>query len=243
VRDFCFKIGQPWRASTLEGFRLYNDINYDLNHNDSNLRSKNQDYLNEGNLNRDIWRLMVQRLIKEERINAYEKATYACLAGFVGPVLPVCRTYMDFVWIYLKAFYQHIIDKKIRQKMSTLRDFTDIIYDDEDSFIANITKTSSLSSLTSLQQIFDRIKVLINSSGISNFASSNVLDKTISSNFGTNTSLSNSNQLANNLKSDAQNPYSIILKYVILAGVGGFKSNTIGKLSYSSYLLLIECNF
>ena len=28
ARDFCFKIGQSWRAATLEGFKLFNDRNY-----------------------------------------------------------------------------------------------------------------------------------------------------------------------------------------------------------------------
>ena len=60
ARDFCFKIGQSWRAASLEGFKLFSDKNYSNNRLDSN-----QLYLNEGNLNRDIWRLMVQRLIKD----------------------------------------------------------------------------------------------------------------------------------------------------------------------------------
>ncbi len=61
ARDFCFKIGQSWRAATLEGFKLFSDKNY---HSDDQ-RKNNQLFLNEGNLNRDIWRLMVQRLIKD----------------------------------------------------------------------------------------------------------------------------------------------------------------------------------
>ena len=73
ARDFCFRIGQSWRAATLEGFKLFNDKNYfssaqDEYHNDSNftmMQTNNQIYLNEGNFNRDIWRLMVQRLIKD----------------------------------------------------------------------------------------------------------------------------------------------------------------------------------
>jgi nuclear pore complex protein Nup107 len=63
AREFCFKIGQSWRAATLEGFKLYSDKNYssDIAMN----RPSNQLYLNEGNFNRDIWRLMVQRLVKD----------------------------------------------------------------------------------------------------------------------------------------------------------------------------------
>lgn len=228
AREFCSKIGQPWRAATLEGFRLFNDRNYDVNHNDTSLKSNNQIYFNEGNLNRDIWRLMVQSLIKDDRISPYEKATYAALAGFVGPILPVCRTYMDFVWAYLKALYQNILDKEIKQKMSTLREFTDVMHEnDEDYFFENVKKASSLTSLATLQQIFDRIRLLINSSGIGSFATCNVIDKLDSSSFCATSSIPN--QLVNNLKSDAQNPFSVTLKYIILSGVDGFKSNTSGK--------------
>ena len=67
ARDFCFKVGQSWRAATLEGFKLYNDDNYlsDSTTNMNNRQAKQQIFKNEGNLNRDIWRLMVQKLIKD----------------------------------------------------------------------------------------------------------------------------------------------------------------------------------
>ena len=82
-------------------------------------------------------------------------------SGFVNPVLPVCRTFMDFIWNYFKALYHHILDKEIRQQMSTLRDFSNIPYDnDEDYLFTGINKTSSLASLSTVTQIFDRIKIL-----------------------------------------------------------------------------------
>ncbi len=59
ARNFLFKIGQSWRAATLEGCQLFSDKNYSEN------GENGQVFLNEGNLNRDIWRLMVQRLVKD----------------------------------------------------------------------------------------------------------------------------------------------------------------------------------
>ena len=86
ARDFCFKIGQSWRAATLEGFKLFNDRNFfstaqqlqqqqddDDENNFTMMPSNNQVFLNEGNFNRDIWRLMIQRLIKD-----------VCLAFFLS---------------------------------------------------------------------------------------------------------------------------------------------------------------
>lgn len=63
ARDFLFKIGQSWRAATLEGCKLFSDKNYDQEN-----RRENEAYLNEGNFNRDIWRLMVQRLVKDVKL-------------------------------------------------------------------------------------------------------------------------------------------------------------------------------
>jgi hypothetical protein len=139
---------------------------------------------------------------------------------------------MDFIWAFFKALYHHILDKEIRQEMSTLRDFSNIPYDNsEDYFFTGINKTSSLASLSTITQIFDRIKILINNSGVSSFATSNVIDKNLNSgsNSGTGSVLSISNQLVNNLKADSQSPFSIILKHVILSGIDGFKSGTSGN--------------
>jgi nuclear pore complex protein Nup107 len=64
ARDFCLKIGQSWRAATFEGFKLFNDENYSTNSTAFNNKQQFEIYKNEGNLNRDVWRLMVYRLIK-----------------------------------------------------------------------------------------------------------------------------------------------------------------------------------
>ena len=50
----------------------------------------------------------------QEHFNKYEKALYASLAGIVGPVIPICRTYMDFIWAYLKALSHQIIEREIK---------------------------------------------------------------------------------------------------------------------------------
>ena len=160
-----------------------------------------------------------------------------CKGGFVSPVLPVCRTFMDFIWTYFKALYHHILDKEIRQQMSTLRDFSNIPYDnDEDYLFTGINKTSSLASLSTVTQIFDRIKILINNSGVGSFATSNIIDKTVNSS-ASGSVLSLPNQLVNNLKADSQSPFSIILKHIILSGIDGFKSGTSGNYFIFSYSL------
>jgi hypothetical protein len=48
AQQLCIKIGQAWRAATLEGWKLYHDPNYERNMGEEKLPV-------EGNRNRDIW--------------------------------------------------------------------------------------------------------------------------------------------------------------------------------------------
>lgn len=60
VRKLTLKLGHSWRAATFEGFKYFNDFNVShLNE----TRDNNEIKLNEGNLNRDIWRLVVSKMI------------------------------------------------------------------------------------------------------------------------------------------------------------------------------------
>ena len=114
--------------------------------------------------------------------------------------------------------------------MSKFRDFTTIPYDnDEDYFFNSINKSSTQSSLPTITQIFERIRVLINNSGINSVSVSNFIDKNTSSTAG-NTGLMPA-QVVKNLKSDAQSPFSVVLKHIIVSGIDGFRSGTTGNLS------------
>lgn len=65
ARDFCAKVGQPWRGATLEGFKYYMDENYEKNTDKLVEGQQHELLINEGNVNRDIWRFVVYRLIKD----------------------------------------------------------------------------------------------------------------------------------------------------------------------------------
>ena len=54
------KLGHSWRAATFDGFKYYNDLNY------SHLNDlKDTDHIqpNKGNMNRDIWKLVVSKMV------------------------------------------------------------------------------------------------------------------------------------------------------------------------------------
>ncbi len=108
----CLKIGHVWRAATFEGFKLFNDYNYmHLNGGDGGYHKLK---LNDGNPNRDLWRLVVSKMIENDSISVYEKAVYGSLAGLVRPVLGVCKTYYDYIWVYFKALFHHLLEKQLR---------------------------------------------------------------------------------------------------------------------------------
>lgn len=104
-----------------------------------------------------------------------------------------------------------------RQKI-TVRDYINMPYDpDEDHLFLSSGKSSDQSNLPTISQIFERIKVLIMSTGSSSVSSTLIgLD-------GTSTAAK-----CQSLKTDLQKPFSIVLKYVISSGIEGFKSATNG---------------
>ena len=115
--------------------------------------------------------------------------------------------------------------------MSKLREFSNVPYEnDEDYFFNSMNKSSTQSTIPTIAQIFERIRVLINNSGVNSVTVSNLIDKnqSVMNTTGCNTGLMPA-QLVKNLKSDAQNPFSIILKHIIMSGIDGFRSGTNGN--------------
>ena len=109
-----------------------------------------------------------------------------------------------------------------------MREFVNIPHDsDEDYLFNNLNKLNIQNSSQFLNQIFERIRVLINNSGTS-LVTGGMGDTTI--NGGLKSSMSN--QLVNNLKLDAQKPFSIILKHIVLSGIDGFQSVTNELMDY-----------
>jgi hypothetical protein len=80
-------------------------------------------------------------------------------------------------------------------------------------------KSSAQTTMPTISQIFDRIRVLINNSGSSHIGDS--------SSGSLNSAMTN--QVISSLKTDAQRPFSVILKHIIISGINGFESGTNGN--------------
>ncbi|XP_071089771.1 nuclear pore complex protein Nup107-like [Haliotis cracherodii] len=107
AQEVCQTCGQSWRAATLEGWRLFHDPNYESLGHDGQIGSV------QGNSYRDVWKLVCWNMAQESKFNLYEKAIYAVLSGNLKAVLPVCRTWYDYLW----AYYKVMVDVKVEQEL------------------------------------------------------------------------------------------------------------------------------
>ena len=114
------------------------------------------------------------------------------------------------------------------------REFVHLPYDsDEDSLFNKFTHEINSSTIA---QIFDRIAVLINNTGLGISGLSNATGSTGGYGMG-NQSMSYSGANATSkeamyLKQDLQRPFSVVLKHVIQSGIDGFHSGTNGQTEF-----------
>ncbi|KAK2172581.1 hypothetical protein NP493_941g02002 [Ridgeia piscesae] len=108
AQRFLMKVGQSWRAATLEGWKLYHDPNYESLGPDGVLRNP------EGNMHRDIWKAACWRLAQEEKMSVYERAVYATYSGNLDQLLPVCHTWEDHLWAYLRVMVDVRLEQEVR---------------------------------------------------------------------------------------------------------------------------------
>ncbi|KAG7454659.1 hypothetical protein MATL_G00262070 [Megalops atlanticus] len=106
AQRLCKRCGQAWRAATLEGWKLYHDPN--INGGGVELQPV------EGNPQRCVWKVCCWRLAEEEQFNRYERAIYAALSGNLKQLLPVCESWEDTVWAYLRVVVDTLVEQEVR---------------------------------------------------------------------------------------------------------------------------------
>lgn len=113
----CVRYGQPWRAATLEGWRLHHDPNYNAPAGDSGVCPQEI----EGNSCRDIWKTVCWRMCEDEGVAVDEKAIYGSLTGNLKAVLPACGSWEDYLWAYFRVLVDMQVEHELRTNMA--RDF------------------------------------------------------------------------------------------------------------------------
>ena len=105
--------GHHWLSAVLDGMQLYHDPNYEQ-------PDVSDDQLVvqpiEGNITRDLWKLVCWKSAKVEGILHSEKALFAILSGNLQNVLtsPFCQTWEDGLWAYLRCSLDAYIESHLR---------------------------------------------------------------------------------------------------------------------------------
>ncbi|XP_015757940.1 PREDICTED: nuclear pore complex protein Nup107-like [Acropora digitifera] len=85
AQDLCERSNQYWRAASLEGWKLWHDPNMNGGLENTALA------VTEGNENRDLWK--------------------KCCWGLCEKLLPVCKSWEDYLW----AFFKVMVDVRVEQ--------------------------------------------------------------------------------------------------------------------------------
>ncbi|XP_014246029.1 nuclear pore complex protein Nup107 [Cimex lectularius] len=117
AQKLCIHCGQAWRASTLDGWRLFHDPNY--------LKQDNNEKLPvEGNPLRDIWKLCAWRMCEDPRVSEDDKAIMGSLCGHLDSVLPHCTSWEDKLWAYTRTAVDILVEREIRD--NSFKDYIDM---------------------------------------------------------------------------------------------------------------------
>ncbi|GIY30246.1 nuclear pore complex protein Nup107 [Caerostris extrusa] len=109
AQQLAERFGEPWLSAALEGWRLFHDPNYE------NQVAEGQELcLIEGNKYRDLWKAACWEASQAPAISVHEQALYGSLCGNLKAVLPVCKTWSDYLWAYTRASVDKLIEQEIR---------------------------------------------------------------------------------------------------------------------------------
>lgn len=111
AQDLCVRMGQPWRAATLVGWKLHHDPNFGASGQNQNVKLPI-----EGNVNRDIWKKTAWVLTEDRKLSSQERAIYSALCGNAQQLLKSeCKSWEDVLWALCKALVDVKVETEIRQ--------------------------------------------------------------------------------------------------------------------------------
>ncbi|XP_044271446.1 nuclear pore complex protein Nup107 [Tribolium madens] len=109
AQELCYNSGHPWRAAMLEGWKLYHNPNFE---------KTQEEYKDvEGNHKRDLWKSCALDYCRKSNLNIYEKAAVGSLCGYLDAILPVCTTWEDHLWAYLRTMVDIRVESEIRDSI------------------------------------------------------------------------------------------------------------------------------
>nr|CAH7732455.1 unnamed protein product [Callosobruchus chinensis] len=132
AQQLCRQCGHSWRASMFEGWRLFHDPNVketniteDANEEDAGFEDMEPDRPKdiEGNSNRDVWKNIAIKYCKQGDLTPHDKAAIASFCGFLEAILPVCYTWEDSLWAYMKTMVDIRVESELRDCVTRYTDY------------------------------------------------------------------------------------------------------------------------
>ena len=111
AQEVCEQIGHPWRAGTLDGWKLFHDPNFMANVSSGTSEIKPT----ERNFNRDLWKRVALRMTQDANMNRYFRTAYSALCGNVNVLKFICLTWEDLIWTYTKCLVDTDVELQIRE--------------------------------------------------------------------------------------------------------------------------------
>ena len=111
AQEICEQSGYPWRAGTLDGWKLFHDPNLKTNVG----QAANEIKPTEGNLNRDLWKRVSLNMTMDAKMPLYFRAAYAALCGNINVLKSVCSTWEDLLWAHMKCLVDTMVEFRIRE--------------------------------------------------------------------------------------------------------------------------------
>ncbi|KAJ3124615.1 hypothetical protein HK100_011182, partial [Physocladia obscura] len=99
--ELCRACDEPWRAASFSGAVYFRDDFVD--------GILQDEVAAVGNVNRDLWKETCDAIASEPSFDRYERAVYAALSGNTEHVLPVCKTWEDFVWAHYNNYAEALL--------------------------------------------------------------------------------------------------------------------------------------
>ncbi|KAL3266435.1 hypothetical protein HHI36_010609 [Cryptolaemus montrouzieri] len=131
AQEICTSSGHAWRAALLEGWKLFHnpniesheytdldDMDCDQNIDSSRPLEDGEYYGIEGNPSRDIWKLMAIEYCNKPYLRMEEKGAIAAFSGNLSHLLPLCKTWDDYLWAYMRTMVDIRVESEVRDNVN-----------------------------------------------------------------------------------------------------------------------------
>eukprot|EP00040_Diaphanoeca_grandis_P031914 m.192200 g.192200 ORF g.192200 m.192200 type:complete len:919 (-) comp32455_c1_seq1:40-2796(-) len=114
AQKLCEQAGQPWRAATMDGWRLWHDRKAAAILGVVDESEETEGHV--GNFFRDVWKANCWEISEQDGYHLHERAIYAALSGNLRQLLKVCHSWEDALWAHFRVLVDRCVEKELRER-------------------------------------------------------------------------------------------------------------------------------